>query len=90
MRKSLTTLQRQRWRFERLVAVAQSAYLDGQGEIATWALQVAWLAAEDESQCGNVIAGAQFMLDNPIDGIDRTILHDLVNDTTRMDITLSA
>jgi hypothetical protein len=90
MRKIPRALQRQRWRFERLVAVAQSAYTDGQGELATWALQVAWLAAEDQAQAGNVVAGAQFMLDNPIDGIDRTILRDLLEDTSMTRITSSA
>jgi hypothetical protein len=90
MRNPLTAVQRQRWRFERLVAVAQSAYLDEQGEIATWALQVAWLAAEDQSQFGDVIASAQFILDHPIDGIDRAILQDLINYPVRMEITLSA
>ena len=90
MRKTLTTIQRQRWRFERLVAVAQSAYLDEQGEVATWALQVAWLAAEDQAQFGNVSASAQFILDHPIDGIDRAILQDLVTDASSMEITPSA
>ena len=90
MRRTPRTLQRQRWRFERLVAVAQSAYIDGRGELATWALQVAWLAAEDQAQAGNVVAGAQFMLDNPIDGIDRAILRDLVEDTSMTRITPSA
>jgi len=90
MRKTLTTVQRQRWRFDRLVAVAQSAYLDEQGEIATWALQVAWLAAEDQSQFGDVSAGAQFMLDHPIDGLDHAILRDLLSDASGMEITLSA
>jgi hypothetical protein len=90
MSKTPTAAQRQRWRFERLVAVAQSAYLDGQGHLATWALQVAWLAAENQSQAGNVSAGAQFMLDHPIDGIDYTILQDLADDTSMSEITLSA
>jgi hypothetical protein len=90
MSKTLTAVERQRWRFERLVAVAQSAYLDGRGVLATRALQVAWLAAENYVQLGDVIAGAQFMLDHPIDGIDRTILQDLLNDTSRMEITPSA
>jgi hypothetical protein len=90
MRKMPAAAQRQRWRFERLVAVAQSAYLDGRGELATWALQVAWLAAEDQTQVGNVVAGAQFMLDNPIDGVDRAILQDLIDDGSIMRITPSA
>ena len=90
MSKLPTATQRQRWRFERLVAVAQSAYLDGQGELATWALQVAWVAAEGQSQIGNVSAGAQFMLDHPIDGIDYAILQNLVDDTSMMEITMSA
>ena len=90
MSKMLTAAQRQRWRFERLVAVAQSAYLDGRGELATWALQVAWVAAENQSQAANVSTGAQFMLDHPVDGIDRAILQDLVDDTSMSEITLSA
>ena len=90
MSKMLTAAQRQRWRFERLVSVAQSAYLDGRGELATWALQVAWVAAENQSQATNVSTGAQFMLDHPIDGIDRAILQDLVDDTSMSEITLSA
>src|SRR5215813_2458885 len=79
MRKKLTAIQRRRWRFERLVAVARSAYIDEQGEIATWALQVAFLAAEDQWQFRDLVASAQFILDHPIDGIDQAILQDLVN-----------
>jgi hypothetical protein len=90
MSKGLTAIQRQRWRFARLVAVARSAYQDEQGELATWALQAAWLAAEDQAQFDDVVAGAQFMLDHPIDGIDQAILEDLVNYPVRMEITLSA
>ena len=90
VRKKLTTVQRQCWRFERLVAVAQSAYLDEQGELATWALQVAWLAAEDKSQFGDVIASARFILDQPIDGVDQAILQDIITYPLRMEITLSA
>jgi hypothetical protein len=82
--------QRQRWRFERLIAVAQSAYRDGQGELATWALQVAWVAAEGKSQIGNVSAGAHFMLEHPIDGIDYAILQDLADGSLVGEITLSA
>lgn len=90
MNKIPTAIQRQRWRFERLVAVARSAYQDGQGELATRVLLVAWVAAEEQWQFGRVIAGAQFMLDNPIDGLDLMILQEVVNDTSRMEITLSA
>jgi hypothetical protein len=90
MSKSRTASERQHWRFERLVAVAQSAYLDRRGELATSALQVAWLAAEDQWQFSKVIAVAQVMLDHPIDGIDQTILLDLVGDTSIMRITPSA
>ena len=82
--------ERQRWRFERLVAVAQSAYIDAQGDLATWALQAAWVAAEASAQFAAVIASAQFMLDHPIDDIDEAILWDLINDSLPMDITLSA
>lgn len=71
MSKTTGAAQRQRWRFDRLIAVARSAYRDGQGELATWALQVAWLAADNQSQAANVSTGAQFMLNHPIDGIDR-------------------
>jgi len=46
MSKMPTAADRQRLLFKRLIAVAQSAYLDGQGELATWALQVAWLACD--------------------------------------------
>jgi hypothetical protein len=89
---SITTsaAQRQRWRFERLIAVAQSAYRDGQGELATWALQVAWVAAESKLQIGDVSACAQFMLEHPIDGIDYAILQDLADGTLTGEITLSA
>ena len=85
-----TASERQRWRFERLMAVAHSAYLDGQGQLATWVLQAAWLAAENPSQAANVSSGAQFMLDHPIDGIDFTILQDLADDTSMSEIVLSA
>jgi len=90
MRRTLTAAQRKRWRFDRLVAVAQSAYLDEQGELATWALQVAWVAAEDQSQFDDVMASARFILDHPIDNIDEAILQNLVDDSLRMDLTLSA
>jgi hypothetical protein len=90
MSKTPSATQRQRWRFERLVAVAQSAYLDGQGELATWALQVAWLAAKDQSQAGNVSVGARYMLDHPIDGMDYAILQDLADGALMMELTLSA
>ena len=82
--------QRQRWRFERLVAVAQSAYIDAQGDLATWALQAAWVAAEASTELDAVIASAQFMLDHPIDDIDEAILRDLIYDSSHMEITLSA
>ena len=39
---------------------------------------------------GDVSAGAQFMLDHPIDGLDHAILRDLLNDASGMEITLSA
>ena len=90
MNKTASAIRRQRWRFERLIAVARSAYRDGQGELATWALQVAWLAAENKLQAGNVRVGAQFMLDHPINGIDYAILQDLANGTLMGEITLSA
>jgi hypothetical protein len=90
MSKKLTAIQRRRWRFERLVAVARSAYHDEQGELATWALQVAFLAAQDQSQFSDVVASAQFILDHPIDGIDQAILQDLISIPLRMEITLSA
>jgi hypothetical protein len=82
--------ERQRWRFERLVAVAQSAYIDAQGDLATWALQAAWVAAEASAEFAAVIASAQFMLDHPIDDVDEAILRDLINDSLPMDITMSA
>ena len=90
MSKMPTAADRQRWLVERLIAVTQSAYLNGQNELATWALQVAWLAAENQSQAANVSTGAQFMLDHPIDGIDRAILQDLVDDISMSEIALSA
>ena len=90
MNKTMTATRRQRWRFERLIAVARSAYRDGQGELATWALQVAWVAAEGKSQTGNVSAGAQFMLEHPIDGMDYAILQDLADGSLMGEITLSA
>ena len=90
MNKATSETRRQRWRFERLIAVARSAYRDGQGELATWALQVAWVAAEGKSQIGNVSAGAQFMLEHPIDGMDYAILQDLAQGTLMSEITLSA
>jgi hypothetical protein len=90
MSKTPTASQRQRWRFERLMAVAQSAYLDGQGQLATWTLQIAWMAATNRSQATNVSSGAQFMLDHPIDGIDRAILQDLADDTSMSEMVLSA
>ena len=90
MDKTTSAVRRQCWRFERLIAVARSAYRDGQGELATWALQVAWVAAEGKSQIGNVSAGAQFMLEHPIDGMDSAILQDLADGTLMGEITLSA
>ena len=90
MSKTTSATRRQHWRFERLIAVARSAYRDGHGELATWALQVAWVAAEGKSQIGNVSAGAQFMLEHPIDGMDYAILQDLANGTLIGEITLSA
>jgi hypothetical protein len=90
MSKTTSATRRQRWRFERLIAVARSAYRDGQGELATWALQVAWVAAEGKSQIGNVSAGAQFRLEHPIDGMDYAILQDLADGTLMSEITLSA
>jgi hypothetical protein len=90
MDKTTNAIRRQRWRFERLIAVARSAYRDGEGELATWALQVAWVAAENKSQLGNVSAGAQFMLKYPIDGMDYAILQDLAESTLMSEITLSA
>ena len=90
MNKPTSAIRRQRWRFERLLAVARSAYRDGQGELATWALQVAWVAAEGKSQIGNVSAGAQFMLEHPIDGMDYAILQDLADGSLMGEITLSA
>jgi hypothetical protein len=90
MDKTTSAIRRQRWRFDRLIAVARSAYRDGQGELATWALQVAWLAAENKLQAGNVRVGAQFILDHPIDGIDYAILQDLAHSTLMSEITLSA
>jgi hypothetical protein len=30
--------ERQRWRFQRLVGIGQSAYIDVPGDLATWAL----------------------------------------------------
>ena len=90
MNKTTNASRRQRWRFERLIAVARSAYRDGQGELATWALQVAWVAAEGKSQIGNVSAGAQFMLEHPIDGMDYAILQDIAEGTLMGEITLSA
>ena len=85
-----SAIQRQRWRFDRLIAVARSAYRDGQGELATWALQVAWVAAESKSQIDVVSAGAQFMLEHPIDGMDDAILQDFVDSRVLGGITLSA
>jgi len=90
MDKTTSAIRRQRWRFERLIAVARSAYRDGQGELATWALQVAWIAAEGKSQIGTVSAGAQCMLEYPIDGIDYEILEDFADGMVMGDITLSA
>jgi hypothetical protein len=90
MSKMTSATRRQRWRFERLIAVARSAYRDRQGELATWALQVAWVAAINQSQIGNVSAGAQFMLKHPIDGMDYAILQDLANGMLVGEITLSA
>ena len=90
MNKTTSAIRRQHWRFERLIAVARSAYRDGQGELATWALQAAWVAAEGKSQTGNVSAGAQFMLKHPIDGMDHAILQELAEGTLTSEITLSA
>ncbi len=63
---------------------------DAQGELATWALQVAWVAAEDQSQFDDVIASARFILTHPIDDIDEAILRDIISDSLRLDLTLSA
>lgn len=90
MSKTTSVIRRQRWRFDRLIAVARSAYRDGQGELATWALQVALVAAENKAQIGNVSAGAQFMLRHPIDGMDYAILQDLAEGTLMSEIALSA
>ena len=85
-----SAIRRQCWRFVRLIAVARSAYRDGQGELATWALQVAWVAAESKSQIDTVSAGAQFMLEHPIDGMDHAILQDFVDGRALGEVTLSA
>jgi hypothetical protein len=90
LNKKYSTIQRQRWRFDHLVAVVRSAYLDGQGALATWTLQVAWMAAEDKVQFHAVITIAQYMLENPIDGTDPAILQDLLDDRSHREITLSA
>jgi hypothetical protein len=90
MGKTTNAIRRQCWRFERLIAVARSAYRDGQGELATWALQVAWVAAESKSQIDIVSAGAQFMLEHPIDGMDYAILQDFIDGMVMGEITLSA
>jgi hypothetical protein len=89
MTKTTNITRRQCWRFERLIAVVRSVYRDGQGELATWAIQAARVGAESKSQSGDVNAGAQFMLKHPIDGIDEAILQDLA-DGTMMELTLSA
>jgi hypothetical protein len=88
--KDLGAGLRQRWRFDRLVAVVQSAYDDAQGELAMCALEGAWLAADDEAQYEVLIARAQFMLDHPIAGLDQELLHKLVSLPTQMELTLSA
>jgi hypothetical protein len=90
MNKASTAVQRQCWRFERLIAVVQSAYLDGQGDLATWALQVAWVAAENRSQTIKVSIGAKFMLEYPIDGIDRAILQNIADDASIGELALTA
>jgi hypothetical protein len=72
------------------MAVTQSAYNDAQGELATWVLQAAWVAAEASAEFAIVIASAQFMLDHPIDDLDEAILQDLIVDSLPMDITMSA
>jgi hypothetical protein len=88
--KQLAGGQRQRWRFDRLIAVAQSAYDDVQGELAMCAIEGAWLAADHETEFEVVIASAQFMLDHPIDGLDRVILEDVVRTPLPKKLTLSA
>jgi hypothetical protein len=88
--RDLAASLRQRWRFSRLVAVAQSAYDDAQGELAMCALEGAWLAADDEAQFEALIVRAQFMLDHPIEGLDEDLLHRLVSLPLRMELTLSA
>jgi hypothetical protein len=88
--KQLATARRQRWRFERLLAVAQSAYSDMHGELATCAIEGAWLAADHETEFAMVIASARFMLDHPIDDLDHDTLQDIVQMPLRMEITISA
>ena len=83
-------VRRQRWRFDQLMAVTRSAYIDAQGDLATWALQAAWVAAEASAEFARIVASAQFMLDHPIDDIDEAILWDLIQDSVQMDITPSA
>ena len=88
--KQLAAGQRQRRRFERLIAVAQSAYNDMQGDLAMCAIEGAWLAADHETEFEAVIASARFMLDHPIDDLDRDILQDIVQMPLWMGLTLSA
>jgi hypothetical protein len=88
--KQLAAGQRQRWRFERLIAVAQSAYNDKQGDLTMCAIEGAWLAADHEMEFEAVIASARFMLDHPIDDLDHDILQDIVQMPRRMELTLSA
>ena len=88
--KQLAAGQRQRWRFERLIAVAKSAYNDMQGDLAMCAIEGAWLAADHETEFEAVIASARFMLDHPIDDLDHDTLQDIVQMPLRMELTLSA
>lgn len=88
--KQPAAARRQRWRFEHLIAIAQSAYNDMHGELAMCAIEGAWLAADHETEFEMVIASAQFMLDHPIDDLDYDTLQDIVRMPLRMELTLSA
>ena len=88
--KQPAAARRQRWRFERLIAVAQSAYNDKQGDLTMCAIEGAWLAADHEMEFEAVIASARFMLEHPIDDLDHDILQDIVQMPLRMELTLSA
>ena len=54
------------------------------------AIEGAWLAADRETEFEAVIASARFMLDHPIDDLDRDILQDIVQMPLWMGLTLSA